>query len=223
MTDGGVTAIVLAGGRSSRFGRDKLAEPIDGRSLLEHAIDTARPFSTELLVVAAPAVDLAVPPDVRVVRDPSPFEGPLVGLLAGLAAASEETVLVTAGDMPDLVPSVVDALLATLADPSVEAAVLRHEGRARPLPMVLRREPGAEAAARLVAAGERRLGALPEVLMTHAIDEATWRRLDPGGRTMLDIDTPADLGRMRADPQVHEDPRRRSAGVVVSRRRELRD
>ena len=38
-----VAAIVLAGGRSSRFGRDKLAEPVDGRPLLDHAIDAVRP------------------------------------------------------------------------------------------------------------------------------------------------------------------------------------
>ena len=34
MTEPTVTGLVLAGGRSSRFGRDKLAEPIDGRPLL---------------------------------------------------------------------------------------------------------------------------------------------------------------------------------------------
>ncbi|MGH2474787.1 MAG: NTP transferase domain-containing protein, partial [Candidatus Limnocylindrales bacterium] len=37
MTDAAprIGAIVLAGGRSSRFGRDKLAEPMDGRPLLD--------------------------------------------------------------------------------------------------------------------------------------------------------------------------------------------
>ena len=44
MTEPTVTGLVLAGGRSSRFGRDKLAEPIDGRPLLWHAIDAVRPL-----------------------------------------------------------------------------------------------------------------------------------------------------------------------------------
>ena len=34
-----VSAIVLAGGASTRFGRDKLAEPVDGRPLLHHAAE----------------------------------------------------------------------------------------------------------------------------------------------------------------------------------------
>ena len=54
MTARRVTGLVLAGGRSSRFGRDKLAERIDGRTLLDSAIDGVTPASTEILVVAAP-------------------------------------------------------------------------------------------------------------------------------------------------------------------------
>jgi molybdopterin-guanine dinucleotide biosynthesis protein A len=188
-----VSAIVLAGGRSSRFGRDKLAEPVEGRSLLEQAIDTVRPYGRETLVVLGPEGSSHVPPDVRVVRDPVPFEGPLVGLLAGLAAATEAVVLVAAGDMPELVPAVVEALLAELDDPGKDAAVLQHDGRPRPLPMALRRVPAHAAAARLVATGERRLGALPDALAATVIDEAIWRALDPDGRSMRDIDTPADL------------------------------
>ena len=43
MTARRVTGLVLAGGRSSRFGRDKLAERIDGRTLLDSAIDGVTP------------------------------------------------------------------------------------------------------------------------------------------------------------------------------------
>ena len=84
MTEPTVTGLVLAGGRSSRFGRNKLAEPIDGRPLLWHAIDAVRPLVDEVLVVAAPDSEPILPPDVRIVRDRVAFEGPLTGLLAGL-------------------------------------------------------------------------------------------------------------------------------------------
>jgi molybdopterin-guanine dinucleotide biosynthesis protein A len=188
-----VSAIVLAGGRSRRFGRDKLVEPVDGRSLLDHAIDTIRPFVREIVVVFPPGAVASVPPGIVVAHDPEPFEGPLVGLLSGLQTATEPIVLVAAGDMPELVPSVVEMLVAALDEPATQAALLRHEGQARPLPMTLRRGPAREAAMRLVAAGERRLGALPEALVTTVIDEAAWRPLDPVARTMRDIDTPADL------------------------------
>ena len=54
-----IGAIVLAGGRSSRFGRDKLAEIVDGRPLLDHAIDAVRAVATDIVVVVAPGANLA--------------------------------------------------------------------------------------------------------------------------------------------------------------------
>jgi molybdopterin-guanine dinucleotide biosynthesis protein A len=95
--------------------------------------------------------------------------------------------------MPGLVPAVLEAMVETLHDPRVEAVLLDHDGRPRPLPMVLRRRPAEATAAQLIAAGERRLGALPEGLRSHVLDGTVWRALDPDARTMRDIDTPDDL------------------------------
>lgn len=189
----GVSAIVLAGGRSSRFGRDKLAEPIAGRALLLHAIDAVRPFASEVLVMVAPGARPDVPAGVRIVADARPFEGPLAGLLVGLGAANEPIVLVTGGDMPELVGGVLEALLIPFDRPGTEAAVLEQAGRARPLPMVLRREVALDVAASLVANGERRLRVLVDALAAIVIAENVWRALDPGGKSVFDIDTQADL------------------------------
>ena len=193
MIDRRVSAIVLAGGRSSRFGRDKLSEPLDGRSLLEHSIAAVRPLSNEVLVITAPLGAPTVDDDVRVVHDSAPFGGPLLGLAAGLAAASEGIVLVIAGDMPEVEPGVIGLLLDALDDASVEVAVLAEGDRLQPLPMVLRRDPARAALERLVDAGERRLGAITDAIPRAVIAEAVWRELDPEGRTLRDIDTPADL------------------------------
>jgi molybdopterin-guanine dinucleotide biosynthesis protein A len=188
-----VSAVVLAGGRSSRFGRDKLAEPIGGRPLLEHAIDAVRPFATEILVVAAPDASPAVAKDVRVVHDPSPFGGPLLGLVTGLDHAREAIVLLTAGDVAELVPEVVEMLLAALDEPGPELAVLADGDRPAPFPMAMRRDAAREAAARVIASGDRRLFALIDDLVGTVIEERTWRAVDPTGRSMRDIDTLADL------------------------------
>jgi molybdenum cofactor guanylyltransferase len=193
MSERKVSAIVLAGGRSSRFGRDKLAEPIDGKALLDHAIDAVRSSAAEIIVVVAPDRGRSVPPGMKVVRDDASFEGPLAGLLAGLGAAREAVVLVTAGDMPELQPGVIEALLATLAASGVNAAVLEEGGRPRPLPMAIIRDPATAAATRLIADGERRLRALLDALTTTVIAEDDWRALDPDGRSLRDVDTPDDL------------------------------
>ncbi len=189
-----IGAIVLAGGRSSRFGRDKLAEPIDGRPLLHHAIDAVRTVATDIVVVAAPDADPALPEGVRLARDAVAFEGPLAGVATGLAGLDPavDRVIVVAGDMPNLAPAVLKRLIATLG-PSVDAATLELDNRFVPLPMALRVAAAAQTAQRLLSDGERRLRALPEALGTRVIPEATWREDDPDRATLRDIDTPADL------------------------------
>ena len=194
MTTRRVTAIVLAGGRSSRFGGDKLDALVDGRPLLANAIDGVTPASTEILVVATPGAALSLPDGAMQVDDPVAFEGPLTGVAAGLRAAHESIAFVVGGDMPTLVGAVVESMLVALEAPTVEAVVLEHEGRPRPLPVALRREPALAAADMLLADGERRLRALIEALETTVIPESTWRALDPYGMTVRDIDTPGDLG-----------------------------
>jgi molybdopterin-guanine dinucleotide biosynthesis protein A len=205
--DAGTSAIVLAGGRSTRFGRDKLVEPVDGRPLIERAIDAVRPLAAEVIVVAAPADGdedptrdpedrrsrYPLPADVTLIRDPVAFEGPLVGVLAGLRATHEPIVIVVAGDMPTLVPAVLAAMVERLEAAIAGAVVLEHDGRPRPFPMVLRRARALEAAGRLVDAGERRLRALALALDALTVPETEWRRLDPDARTMRDIDAPGDL------------------------------
>jgi molybdopterin-guanine dinucleotide biosynthesis protein A len=189
----GVSAIVLAGGRSSRFGRDKLAEPIDGLPLLSRAISAVQPVASEVIVVGAPDASHEVPSGVLIGHDPTPFEGPLMGLAAGLRTARHAVCLVVGGDSPSLVPKVLELLVGTLDDPALEAAALEEGGRLRPLPSAIRRDPGLVAADSLLEQGERRLRLVFEAVATRTVPEAAWRRLDPTGATLHDIDTPADI------------------------------
>jgi molybdopterin-guanine dinucleotide biosynthesis protein A len=193
MTRPQVSVIVLAGGRSRRFGRDKLREAFAGRTLLEHAIAAVAPVADETIVVAAPDEQRNVADGIVLVHDTTSFEGPLAGILTGLGRASHPVTLVVGGDMPTMVPAVLGALIDGLQDPTVDAVVLEDGGERRPLPVALRSVPARSASGRLIAAGERRLGALMDTLATAVIDEAAWRVLDPDGRTLRDIDTPGDL------------------------------
>jgi molybdenum cofactor guanylyltransferase len=197
-SSGRLGAIVLAGGRSARFGRDKLAEPIDGRPLLSHAIDAVRAVDPglDLVVVGAPGASPSVPPEVGLVHDARAFEGPLAGLATGFGALVPDVdrVIVVGGDMPGLVPAVLRLLASTLADdPAIDLVLLAGDDRTRPLPSAIRRSSGAGATEILLAAGERRLRALTEVLTTAVIPAPAWRSLDPSGATLDDVDTPADL------------------------------
>lgn len=193
-----VSGIVLAGGRSSRFGSDKLEAVVDGERLLDRSVAALARVATEVIVVSEPATVRAAPirpgVPVHLVEDPEPFGGPLVGLLAGLEAAAEPLVLVVGGDMPTLRADVLRLLVARLVhDPERSVVTLAARGRLVPLPMALRTGAATDVARRLLGDGERRLRGLAERLPAAVIDEAEWRPLDPDGDTLRDVDRPEDL------------------------------
>jgi molybdopterin-guanine dinucleotide biosynthesis protein A len=193
-----VTGIVLAGGRSSRFGSDKLAAEVDGATLLERSIRGVAAVASDVVVVLAPDDDRSLPEiqmPIRRVADPEAFGGPLVGLRAGLDVATEPIVLAVGGDMPSMREEVLATLVRALfaAGGGTGAAVLATRGRLVPLPAALRTGAASDQVGRLVDDGERRLRSVFERMRTRILDDGDWRPLDPAGDTLRDVDTPADL------------------------------
>jgi molybdopterin-guanine dinucleotide biosynthesis protein A len=218
-----IWGIVLAGGRSSRFGRDKLAEPLGGEPLLWHPIRVLAAICSEVVVVLAPnasepALAAGLATLVRFARDPEPFGGPLVGLRAGLTAIgsvglagaanpsgaaaavasgadpSVATIaLVVGGDQPALVPAVLVELARRARANGRAAALVDASGKRRPLPCALAVTTSLAAAERLLRAGERRPRALLAALDVEDVPFGAWGRLDPEGGTLRDVDEPADL------------------------------
>ena len=189
-----VTAVVLAGGRSSRFGSDKLSFEIDGRTMLEHAVAAAAAVTSRVLLVVAPGGELPASltsTGVEVVHDRMAFEGPLAALGAALAAIDTPVALVVAGDMPRMVPAVLQRLASTVGTdrPAVNLEVPR---RVQPLPMAISVEAARPVVAALLKRGERSLRSLLAEMGAASIPAPVWLSLDPAGRTILDVNRPAD-------------------------------
>ncbi len=165
--------------------------------LLHHSVLALGELCDDVIVVLAPGGDgTGLPPGVRTTHDLTEGEGPLAGLHAGLlAAVRSDTALVVGGDMPDLQPAVVREMLRVLDDAEVDAVVLADGERPRPLPSVLRTWVAAEIVHALLHAGRRRLRDAVDSLRTAVIDEPTWTALDPGRRSIFDVDEPGDLTR----------------------------
>lgn len=197
-----VSGIVLAGGRSARFGADKLGIPLDGRSILLRAVEAVGSVCDEVVVVAAPdgaarAAELLrdARPAARVIEDARPFDGPLAGVALGLRETHAPVAIVAAGDMPWLEPAMLALLIRELAsDPADHAACAFVSGdRLERFPFAARRGRALAAVDMLLAAGERRMRTLIRELDPLGIPEERWRALDPDGRTFRDVDRPDDL------------------------------
>jgi molybdopterin-guanine dinucleotide biosynthesis protein A len=194
---GSTSGIVLAGGRSRRFGGDKLGVIIDGRPLLAWAVEALAAACDDVIIVTAQGYHLpeAFPTPVRVVSDDIPFGGPLSGTLSGARAAQGHLLIVAGGDMPRMEPPVLRLLLAGL-EPAHEVCVLGAGSDDDPhlLPMAMRRQAILDQMEEPILSAGRPLRSLLDRLDVSVIPGARWRRLDPSGATLVDIDSPSDLG-----------------------------
>jgi molybdopterin-guanine dinucleotide biosynthesis protein A len=191
--------IVLAGGRSRRFGTDKLRHELGGRPLLHHPIEALATVADRLVVVVPPGDEPQLPESlagrISVAHDPEAHGGPLLGVATGLRVAAQlsgHSALVVGGDMPSLVPAVLRRLVVALGDGRL-AVTLEVPGRVQPLPLALEVTLARVAAERLLATGERSLRSLVAELGAATVPAPVWLALDPGAATIVDIDRPTDL------------------------------
>jgi molybdopterin-guanine dinucleotide biosynthesis protein A len=190
---GSSTAVVLAGGASTRFGSDKTAALLDGVTLLDRVVEVARTVVDDVLVVGPRA-----PSGCRQVLEAEPRRGPLGGLAHGLAHVDSPVALVLAADHPHLRPELLSSLLERLVDggAAVDAVVPMRDGRPEPLVAAYRTGVG-PVAEQVLADGGRSMRALLDRLRVDWWAEEDWRRLDPSGASFDDVDEPGDLDRRR--------------------------
>jgi molybdopterin-guanine dinucleotide biosynthesis protein A len=125
-----VAGFVLAGGKSSRMGRDKALLELDGRPLVERAMRLLGAVCMEASI-AGGSEELAR--FGRVVPDGRTGCGPLSGIVAALEASGFDWNLMLAVDVPLVPVDLVRALAEQCAGSSAVAVVARVTGRPEPL------------------------------------------------------------------------------------------
>ncbi|MCL4543605.1 MAG: molybdenum cofactor guanylyltransferase [Chloroflexi bacterium] len=185
--DAAVSGIILAGGRSRRFGQDKCLAEIGGQPLLGHVVRALFPLVDEIIVVGRIQLP-SLPFPVRLVGDAVPGLGPLQGLIGGLSAATHEWSIVVACDMPLLNG---DLLRHIAACRYGYDAVVPHLDRPQPLYALYHRRclPLLQ---QQLAAGDLRLTNILAGLHVRWIDEHDLRRFDPDLRSFGSINTPGE-------------------------------
>jgi molybdenum cofactor guanylyltransferase len=100
-----ISCIVLAGGKSSRLGHNKITENIGGKMLVERVLDVLSLFESQTILVTSPHTslpDLAKYPQTKIVKDIYPGKGSLGGIYSGLSFSKTFYNLLVACDMPFL-------------------------------------------------------------------------------------------------------------------------
>lgn len=174
-------AFILAGGRSSRFGRDKAAVEVAGESVLARLCRLAAGVCDEVLTLG----------DGYDVPDLEPFGGPVQAIVAGVRARPGADFLLLACDLPVLVETALARLVAPLPS-GVDARVPRLDGQAQSLCAFY----SASCAAAFEAVWGEQRRALQAVLARLNIEWVDAADLGVPADSLADFDTPADLDRL---------------------------
>lgn len=132
-----VSALILAGGRSSRMGTDKALLPWNGVPLLERVCRAAVQSCSSVAVLTPwpQRYQSVISAPVQFIEEAGPQQGPLIALKQGLAEVSTPWILLLACDLPCLDPQILQdwgRKLQSLPDVQL-AQVPYHQGRWEPL------------------------------------------------------------------------------------------
>jgi molybdopterin-guanine dinucleotide biosynthesis protein A len=162
-----VSAFILAGGKSTRMGADKAFVQLDGRTLLERALDLTRSITSDVSIVGTALKFAAFAP---VVEDRFPNCGPLGGIHAALRSSLKEWNVILAVDVPFVSKELLQYLLAHSRTSSAIVTVPRAGGRWQPLCAVYHRE-FADVAEEALTKGQYKIDALFDRVIVRVIEE----------------------------------------------------
>jgi molybdenum cofactor guanylyltransferase len=189
-----VGAVVLAGGRSRRFGAVKADADWRGRDLLEHVLRALPSERVHTLLVTRPGqapLGAAAGFDAVVEDDPADAACPLRGVIRGLRACPARWAWVVACDLPLLRPDLLRLLLQQAA-PGDLAVVPQWRGRIQPL-CALYATAAADGLASSLATGERSIHGALAAIGFRTIPETDLCGVDPRGTSFVNVNTPQDL------------------------------
>jgi len=183
-----VSAAIMAGGRSKRMGQDKAWIELDGEPLITRVATVLAQVADEVIVVANERRYASL--GLRVVKDRYPEGGALGGIATGVAAATHDTVLVAACDMPFLSVEVWRLLLGHAGEADV--VIPRIGGEYETL-HALYTKACVPHMVRALAENRLRVVAFFDQVRVQAIEEGELRAVDPTLRAFTNVNTPEEL------------------------------
>ena len=194
-----VIGYVLAGGGSTRFGRDKALVEVGGTPMLERMIGLLKHVTNAVKLVAVPGKYDAF--GAAIAEDRWPGEGPFGGIITALEDAAKsspeyEWNLIVSCDMPFLTREWLSFLCQRATSSKAQVVVPHSMHGPEPLCACYR----TDAAGALRAAfesGVRKVTQGLQHVTTEVLDEADWKRFDSAGRLFWNMNTAADYEEAR--------------------------
>jgi molybdenum cofactor guanylyltransferase len=194
-----VRGYVLAGGASSRFGRDKALVRFGATPLLLQIGQLVRICTSQVAVIAGAQKYSELAANLEIIEDQWPGEGPLGGIITALqhTAATERSVewnLILGCDMPFLTAEWLQFLVAHARESNKEIQVVLPHSAHGPEPLcACYRTSAADALKNVFDRGVRKVTQALKEVRTEVLDDSVWKRFDSAGRLFWNMNTPPDF------------------------------
>ena len=194
---GGMLAVVLTGGKSSRMGRDKAMLPAFGKPMAQALLDRFRDagFDTAVSVGEAGRFPLEAGTELP---DAFPGQGPMNGIYAAFSRTDAESILLTATDLPNGEPALARRLEALRGENDV-CVIRRADGTAETLFGVYSRACFRRAE-ECLRSGKRSLLAVLDVMRVRYVEESELPEWDLR-RILRNVNTPEEYEKFRAEDE----------------------
>jgi len=185
------TAIILAGGKSSRMGFDKQFLKINERRLMDSLTLKLREEFDEIIIVTnKPQYYIGL--GHKITSDIIENVGPLGGIHAGLILSSSQYAFVVACDMPNINLEYIRFMKSTIADKNIDGCVTKFGEWIEPFSSFYSRSMVKDIESHLKF-NNRSINSLLKKLNIHYIEESTAREFSPNWDMFLNLNTREDL------------------------------
>ncbi|MCP4683145.1 MAG: molybdenum cofactor guanylyltransferase [Desulfobacterales bacterium] len=189
-----VSGVILAGGKSSRYGRNKALVSLKGTPLIEKVIAVMQPLFQELIIITNTPGEYAylkLPMHEDLIKG----LGPIGGIYTGLTAISNDAGFFVACDMPYLNGELIRYMVESSDD--FDAVVPKIAGNMEALFSLYRKRclPAMEG---LIESREYQIVRFFHLVSVLYIGEKEVRRFDPDLRSFTNINSPQELGALES-------------------------
>ncbi len=181
-------ALILAGGENSRFLSHKALAEVQGKRIIETAIELFKKYFKSIYISTnTPEIFFYL--GLPMIGDLMPQKGPMTGMYSSLVSTGADELFVAACDIPFIQTGVVELIISKYTGQT--AVIPVYEGRPQPLIGIYSANTQ-EAMRRCLMQNRLSVRDLLQDIRADLIAEEEVRTADPEGRTFVNINTLED-------------------------------